>query len=524
MSSCTVSTRQRRNSNTKMSKQASILTFLSPVRNTRGHSHQVQEQDQEQKTTKDYKDAPSLNSTVKTPDKVKNKPLVEVKVIKADSCQDEEDQERLLNGNGKRFSVKKLLEEEEENPVSDPVKPLPLPKLRSSPRCVSAKTSSSTFSLLEIVWAKFSLYPPWPAIVCFHKDEYLRGDKIHVQFFDSINSRAWVRLDGVQKANQDKPLTDESIKGNGKWRKELKEAVQQASKAEKKDPKGRQALIGASNEVAEDCESVTTSEEDGEDFKLDDTTEDDDEEYEEKKPKAKKRRRSSGSVKKKQPPTKKVRAAAAKRVKENRPPRLSDKLRDENAAASPNFDDLSEYELIRQRNIESRQRMFMELNISGSKQRLSDSFYGPETASAKQQASRRGLAARKSNGAAAKDADLPVRKSLRLQNMAADTSVALPEKEPAFYNVPVAEEHPRLPIKTLELADVVLEADHVEDKASFLSALHPHLEEKAENTVSFGDDIKSSMQKLAITVTGTNIQHSQKNNYKIMLSTGISSC
>ena len=87
-------------------------------------------------------------------------------------------------------------------------------------------------------------------------------------------------------------------------------------------------------------------------------------------------------------------------------------------------EEMSEYDKIRQKNIEERERMFRELQLTESKTRLSDSLN--LTKKVKTFASHRGLAAKKAQ------ANEPVRKSLRLQNIEAETGLKLPDKEPTM--------------------------------------------------------------------------------------------
>ena len=98
----------------------------------------------------------------------------------------------------------------------------------------------------------------------------------------------------------------------------------------------------------------------------------------------------------------------------------------------------------------------------------------------------------------------PIRKSLRLQKQEADSSLSLPEKEPAYYTpTTVQDEHPRRPLKTLELADVVSEHDLLEEKEVFMERVSKTLDKKAEGDrePSFGLDVKTRLDKLEITVS-----------------------
>ena len=91
-------------------------------------------------------------------------------------------------------------------------------------------------------------------------------------------------------------------------------------------------------------------------------------------------------------------------------------------------EEVSQYEIIRQRNIETRERLFNELKIGEALNSLSHG----STPSGKAKASNRGLAAVKKVKEAA---EAPSRKSLRLQKIDAETGLQLPEKEPTRFVV-----------------------------------------------------------------------------------------
>ena len=117
--------------------------------------------------------------------------------------------------------------------------------------------------------------------------------------------------------------------------------------------------------------------------------EDDDEDDEDYgSPKRKRKRRSSGKKKKTPTGSRTTTAASKSRTKGS----AASKAKDSFTSVKAKVEELSEYELIRQKNIESRMKMFEELNISDSKQRLSDSFgsSGPSDRGSRN-ASRRGL-------------------------------------------------------------------------------------------------------------------------------------
>lgn len=50
----------------------------------------------------------------------------------------------------------------------------------------------------DVVWAKLAGYPWWPSLVCSHPTAktHIKGGKkpeVHVQFFDTPPTRAWVK-------------------------------------------------------------------------------------------------------------------------------------------------------------------------------------------------------------------------------------------------------------------------------------------------------------------------------------------
>ena len=87
---------------------------------------------------------------------------------------------------------------------------------------------------------------------------------------------------------------------------------------------------------------------------------------------------------------------------------------------------MSEYDKIRQKNIEERQRKFQELQLNEAKTRLSDSLNLAKKV--KPSTSRRGLAAIKKE----QSNNEPVRRSLRQQKIEAETGLKLPDKEPTL--------------------------------------------------------------------------------------------
>jgi hypothetical protein len=88
-------------------------------------------------------------------------------------------------------------------------------------------------------------------------------------------------------------------------------------------------------------------------------------------------------------------------------------------------DEVPMYDIIRQRNIEVRERLFNELKIGDSLNSLT-----PPVKDQKAKASNRGL-----KKPSEPKVDTPSRKSLRLQKIDAETGLQLPEKEPTKYVV-----------------------------------------------------------------------------------------
>ena len=55
------------------------------------------------------------------------------------------------------------------------------------------------FQVGDLVWGKLEGYPWWPSLVCNHPSDntHYKGGKVpqlHVQFFDTPISRAWVKV------------------------------------------------------------------------------------------------------------------------------------------------------------------------------------------------------------------------------------------------------------------------------------------------------------------------------------------
>ena len=110
-------------------------------------------------------------------------------------------------------------------------------------------------------------------------------------------------------------------------------------------------------------------------------------------------------------------------------------------------ENLSEYEKIRLKNIADRQLKFNELKIEDKVLDLSSSLIEKP----KRNVSRRGLSA----VVVPKEKVFePVRKSLRLQKIDADTGISLPEKEPTRYHSYENEADLRPPLKDLSIEEL----------------------------------------------------------------------
>ena len=157
-------------------------------------------------------------------------------------------------------------------------------------------------------------------------------------------------------------------------------------------------------------------------------------------------------------------------------------------------DDVPMYDVIRQRNIETRERLFNELKIGETVAELRNSFPTPKPSN------------RVKKSADAKSLT-PERKSLRLQKIDADTGLQLPDKEPAIYSVRSVEERPRLPLEDLFVKDVAEwrsaeDLDElVEEKTKYLKMLTDSQEFDSNQKSSFEGDVKGSLGKLQINVS-----------------------
>ena len=272
-----------------------------------------------------------------------------------------------------------------------------------------AAEQKAAFPALEVVWAKFSTYPPWPALVCPDPVEGRHvssdGGDVHVQFFDEQSSHAWVEVGAVEKfrgAAADSAMMA-SVKKKGRWTKALTRAIKEAEVAEgMRAAKRRELLVDHKND------------EDVGDDAIDNECDDD----ERRRPKKRRNKNNRSDAAK----------IGKSKAKGNDSETKENEFDEENNIVFYHDDpeEMSEYEKIRQKNIEERQRKFQELQLNETKTRLSDSLN--LTKKAKTNTSYRGLAVRKEK----EQSNEPVRKSLRLQNIEAETGLKLPDKEPTL--------------------------------------------------------------------------------------------
>ena len=165
------------------------------------------------------------------------------------------------------------------------------------------------------------------------------------------------------------------------------------------------------------------------------------------------------------------------------------------------FDDTPLYDIIRLKNIETRERLFNELNISQTLIALKQSTPG---SSKPTKPSNRGLAAVKRSSL---PNPLPERKSLRLQKIDADSGLQLPDKEPTKYSFRSVDDRPRPPLEDLFIKDVAewREFDDmdklVQDKTDYLKKLTASQSYDAKTKASFDGDIPKTIQNLKINVS-----------------------
>jgi len=152
----------------------------------------------------------------------------------------------------------------------------------------------------------------------------------------------------------------------------------------------------------------------------------------------------------------------------------------ENVEESDSDDELCEYEKIRKRNIAERQRKLAELNLIKLASDLSSAMPG----TSKKIASRRGLSAPKKEK---ENLPLePVRKSLRLQNIDADTGLTLPEKEPTRYHIIEDDWVARPPLTDLTLEEITNEDKYASISDYFKDSVEPFVQDKKTNMTSAG--------------------------------------
>ena len=178
----------------------------------------------------------------------------------------------------------------------------------------------------------------------------------------------------------------------------------------------------------------------------------------------------------------------------------------ENLEESDSDDELCEYEKLRKRNIEERQRKFAELNLAKLASDLSASA-GPS----KKTYSKRGLSAPKKENLPLE----PVRKSLRLQNIDADTGFTLPEKEPTRYHIIEDDWVQRPPLTDLTLEDISNDNDSISQY--FKENVEPFVQTKKSMA---GPSIFENTKSLAKSLTSLKIKvtlHSYLQVMKITL-------
>ena len=317
---------------------------------------------------------------------------------------------------------------------------------------------------------------------------YVTSDAVHVQFFGRPVSTSWVSRSAAEK------LTSESV---GHEERKVKSrslglAMRQAEAAFDKGPAARSRLVRRNKEDDE--------EEDEDDEEVVDAAVDDGDYTPERRSK---RRRITRAI------------AEAVEADENN---TTEDDEEEDSVVGATEDvccarsrktegeeaeyEMSEYELIRQSNIERREQRFQELQLSDSKQRLADSF-GKTAAANGYNASKRGLAAAAAKRKEAANAE-PVRKSLRLQKIDAGSGLQLPDKEPAVYAMSAADDRPRPPLRTLQLEEIVLSEDDVGEKRAFLKGVVAAAAKGGGGRPagpSFSADVAASMSKLKLTVS-----------------------
>lgn len=137
---------------------------------------------------------------------------------------------------------------------------------RSSNELVSPK--EVPYKLHDVVWAKLEGYPYWPALVCSTPSgaSFVRPGKqpsIHVRFFDSPPSRAWVKVRLTKLFTGPRHPQVPAQLSKATWA----QGVSQAEKALALEPGDRPALFPPAEEDEEEAEDASENgdEDDGDD-------------------------------------------------------------------------------------------------------------------------------------------------------------------------------------------------------------------------------------------------------------------
>jgi len=162
-------------------------------------------------------------------------------------------------------------------------------------------------------------------------------------------------------------------------------------------------------------------------------------------------------------------------------------------------DEMTEYEKLRQRNIEEREAMMRELKIQQLKEEASKAAGIYVHNDGKYVATKRGLAAQPRSKEI-----LPPRKSLRLQNISAETGLQLPEKEPtSYFQYKEYDADPdRHPLEDLELKDIISsrnKSGDTEKMSTILSSMTKGLELENMTISKTDNESLRQLQKLKIT-------------------------